>query len=123
MRPTQSTQFLTARSDKLFPSKGQDITFLEDVIDSLEEERVGKLMKLTWNSRVDKPKVRGIHGTLFIGLRARSTFYPTRREADMDRAEVQNAIRGIPAETSRGSSEQTAKKRRVFYCTSAHFFI
>ena len=81
----------------LFPESGQDIEFIEDAIVRLGQKRVGNLMKYTWNSRLQKSKVRGIHGTLFIGLLDRKPQYPSKRETDLDNLQIQKTARGLVA--------------------------
>jgi hypothetical protein len=76
----------------LFPKPGQDIEFLEDAIDRLGQKSVGDIMKFTWTSRLPKASVRGIHGTLFVGMLERKRFYPHKTEADMDDGEFQKKL-------------------------------
>ena len=65
----------------IFPG-GRDIEFAEDLW-----KRLGKraaLVDRLWKRPVHKKSARGIHGTLFFGLRSqKEKFYPTRRELDM----------------------------------------
>lgn len=69
----------------LFPEPGQDIEFIEDVIERSGDERVGKVMMPVWKRGwVEKTEVRGIHGTLFYELSWKKKFYPTKRETDFD---------------------------------------
>ena len=78
----------------LFPEAGQDIEFLEDATTRLGRKSLADLMKLTWSSRLSKPKVRGIHGPLFIGLQNRKADYPNKRETDLDSPGIRTGIRG-----------------------------
>ena len=68
----------------LFPDEGQDIEFIEDVIDRLGEEGTGELMAPVWERPVPKPRVNGINGTLFYGLSAKKKFYKNKREPVID---------------------------------------
>jgi hypothetical protein len=81
---------------QLFPQSGQDVEFLEDVIDRIGKKKTGELIKYTWNSRQEKSEVQGIHGTLFMDMNNRKVFYPNKKESDLDNPEIQKNIRGIP---------------------------
>jgi len=68
----------------LFPSPGQDIEFIEDVVSRLGDDTLGKLMKPVWERPVPKPDVIGIHGTLFYQLVDQKRGYiPTKKSAEM----------------------------------------
>ncbi len=77
---------------QLFSEEGQNVEFIEDVVQRLGENHAGKLMKYTWNSRVEKSLVQGIHGTLFFGMKNKKCFYPNKRESDLENAEIQKGI-------------------------------
>ena len=81
---------------QLFPSPGQDIEFIEDVVARLGKRKVGALMKYTYNSHLSKSEVCGIHGTLFFEMSNRKAFYPNKRDSDIHDREIQKRIRGIP---------------------------
>ena len=51
---------------QIFPSDGQDIEFIEDVVSRLGEDQVAALMNPIWTRMLTKSEVMGIHGTLFI---------------------------------------------------------
>jgi hypothetical protein len=73
-----------AEFDVLFPNPGQDIEFIEDVVERLGDECVGKLMMPVWKRLVNKPDVVGIHATLFYGLiDEKKRFYPTKKSSEM----------------------------------------
>jgi hypothetical protein len=67
----------------LFPEVGQDIEFIEDVIDRVGKENLGKIMRNVWERPVRKPDVVGIHGTVFYELFKKKQFYPTKRGSDI----------------------------------------
>lgn len=65
----------------LFPMAGQDICFIEEL--EASQEDIG-FLKDIWSRPVRKKDVRGIHGTLFIGMPEKMEFYPNRRDSDLD---------------------------------------
>lgn len=67
----------------LFPEPGQDIEFIEDIIDRVGDETLGLLMLPVWKRRVKKPDAMGIHGTLFYQLSCKKEFYPTKRDEEI----------------------------------------
>lgn len=69
----------------IFPEDGQDIEFVEDLIRREGENRAGELLTPVWKNRLEKKDIVGIHGTLFYELEMKKAFYPTKREADLDR--------------------------------------
>lgn len=69
--------------DLIFPSKGQDVEFIEDFFERVGDQRAIAVMTPVWKRRLKKPEVRGIHGTLFYGLESKKEFYPTKRESEM----------------------------------------
>lgn len=79
--------------NRLFPARGQDVEFIEDLVKRLGEEGAAELMKSTWNSRVEKSQVKGIHGTLFIQMENRKVFYPNKRESDLDNPAIQKSAK------------------------------
>jgi hypothetical protein len=70
---------------RIFPAEDQDIEFIEDFV-ARGEETAARICDEMWRSRVDKKAVDGIHGTLFYGLDVKKSFYPTKRESDLDSA-------------------------------------
>lgn len=68
---------------KIFPN-GQDIEFSEDLFERLGEDEASKILESVWKNRLDKKEVTGIHGTLFYGLENKKTYYPNKRELDLD---------------------------------------
>lgn len=68
-----------------FPDDGQDISFIEDVIDFRGEDELSRVSRDIWDRRLKKTDVKGIHGILFYGLRDRKgRYYPNRRDSDLD---------------------------------------
>jgi hypothetical protein len=68
----------------LFPGEGQDVEFIEDIVDRIGEDRTGDLMGPIWERVIQKPQVSGIHGTLFYGLAEKRKFYENKREPVID---------------------------------------
>jgi hypothetical protein len=67
----------------IFPGRGQDIEFIEDVIKRLGEKRAENLFKTAWRRPIDKKVVKGVHGTLFYQLAFKKKYYPTKIDAEM----------------------------------------
>jgi hypothetical protein len=68
----------------LFPGDGQDIEFIEDVVDRLGDDQTFEFMAPIWERAILKPQVNGIHGTLFYGLVGKKKFYENKREPVID---------------------------------------
>lgn len=68
----------------IVPEPGQDIEFIGDVFERLGKAEAAALLQRLWPHPVEKPKARGIHGTLFYELDEKKEFYPTKRERDLD---------------------------------------
>lgn len=81
---------------RLFPGENQDVEFIEDSVERLGEGAVGSIMKLAKQEVLNKAEVKGIHGTLFIGLPERRAFYPNRRAADVDQSPIQGKAIATP---------------------------
>jgi len=68
----------------LFPVDGQNVEFIEDVIERLGPKDQDILMNL-WDGPVVKKNVNGIHGILFYGLiNEKKRFYPNKKDSDLD---------------------------------------
>ena len=67
----------------VFPAKGQDIEFVEDVVKRLGEKGIAKLWSTVWKRRIKKKNANGIHGTLFFQLEFKKKYYPTKRDEEM----------------------------------------
>ena len=77
-------QFSEQQFSLVFPGKGQDIEFIEDVVKRLGDKAVATLLKSAWKrGAVNKKKVKGIHGTLFYGLDFKRKYYPSKIDAEM----------------------------------------
>jgi hypothetical protein len=76
-------QFSNRQFEMIFPAKGQDIEFIEDVVRRMGNNKLGQLLKSAWNRPIDKKRVKGIHGTLFYELTFKKKYYPTKIEAEM----------------------------------------
>src|SRR5215469_8383818 len=63
----------------LFPDPGRDVEFIEDVIERVGDEQLGKMMELVWKRPVKKSDVCGIHGTLFYELLSKKMYYPDKK--------------------------------------------
>lgn len=68
----------------IYPQSGQDVEFIEDLIERLGDAAAGVIVSRISGNPIRKPDVSGIHGTLFIGLASRRHFYPNKRESDLD---------------------------------------
>lgn len=67
----------------IFPGDGQDIEFMEDIVQREDEDTLKAVFFTLWKRRVDKKKVDGIHGTLFYELGYKKQFYPTKKDQEM----------------------------------------
>jgi hypothetical protein len=67
----------------IFPGERQNVEFSEDLFKRLGESEAGRLLRNVWPRRVEKPKVSGIHGTLFYGLLWKKKYYPTKNDTEM----------------------------------------
>ncbi len=77
----------------LFPGRGQDIEFIDDIVARLGEEKAGEILAPVWEKRIEKRDVAGIHGTLFYELEFKKKYYPNKRESDFDDPDIQRGIR------------------------------
>ena len=68
----------------LFPGEGQDVEFIEDVIERLGDSETGKLMAPIWGRPIAKSAVNGIHGTLFYEMQHKKKYYENKREPVID---------------------------------------
>ena len=67
----------------IFPAEGQNVEFIEDLIERLGEDKADEVFEHVWDRRVDKPDVIGIHGTLFYELLSKKKYYPTKNDRMM----------------------------------------
>lgn len=68
--------------EKIFPEPGQNIEFIEDLIERISEKELDEIMTPVWRNRIEKEDAIGIHGTLFYELLSKKKFYPNKRESD-----------------------------------------
>lgn len=68
----------------IFPDCGQNIEFIEDMVEGLGDDRAGEVMALVWDREIAKSDVHGIHGTLFYGLLEKKKYYENKREPVID---------------------------------------
>jgi hypothetical protein len=69
---------------EIFPARGQDIEFIEDLVERVGKHRAGQLVQRATTRRIYKRDAMGIHGTLFFGLPERRKYFPNKREDDVD---------------------------------------
>jgi hypothetical protein len=72
--------------DEIFPGEGQDVEFVDDFFARVGKKRAAELLKPLWKLRLEKHRIRGIHGTLFYQLNHKKEFYPNKREDDFGKA-------------------------------------
>ena len=65
----------------IFP-EGQDVAFVEEVMDRGPEKELGEAFACIWKRRIPKRDAMGIHGILFYGLDHKKQYYPTRRDEE-----------------------------------------
>lgn len=68
--------------DKLFPDRGQDIEYAEDLFERLADE-AENILSMIWRRPIEKRNANGIHGTLFFGMQYRKDFFANKREKDL----------------------------------------
>lgn len=67
----------------IFPDDGQDIEFIEDIIQREGEEKTSNIMTPIWDRYIEKIHVNGINGTLFYDLLGKKQYYPTKKDIEM----------------------------------------
>ncbi len=75
--------FTEEEFEVIFPEPGQDIEFIEDVIERIGNDKLGAILKPVWQRIVAKKDVCGIHGTLFYELEFKKKYYPTKKDSEM----------------------------------------
>ena len=68
---------------EVFPGADQNVEFIEDLVDRIGDDRVATLLAPVWKRKLEKPKVIGLHGTLFYQLYGKKKFYPTKNDKKM----------------------------------------
>ena len=67
----------------VFPGARQNVEFIEDLVDRIGDDGVTALLAPVWKRGVEKPDVKGIHGTMFYQLYWKKKFYPTKNDGEM----------------------------------------
>ncbi|WP_198024123.1 hypothetical protein [Sphingorhabdus lutea] len=71
--------------DIIFPGPGQNIEFIENIIERLSDLESENLFTDFWVDPVVKSDVNGIDGILFYKLREqKAKFYPNKKDSDLD---------------------------------------
>lgn len=68
----------------IFPARGQDIEFAEDLAKRLGSKRAGELINRSTTRRIRKKNAVGIHGTLFFQMTNRRKYFPNKRDDDIE---------------------------------------
>jgi hypothetical protein len=68
----------------LFPERGQEIQFAEDLRHLVAEEELVSMLIRIWERPIRKRDAQGIHGTLFCGLDRYRRIYRQKREDGVD---------------------------------------
>ena len=68
----------------IFPLPGQDIEFIEDLLDRQTEEGLADYFTKLWLNRIERKQIRGIDGILFFELLHKKEFYPNKKDSDLD---------------------------------------
>ena len=77
----------------IFPARGQDVEFIEDLVARIGEKSATELVQRTTTRRIHKRDAMGIHGTLFFQLPRMRKYYPNKREDDMNYPEFYESPR------------------------------
>ena len=65
----------------IFPP-GQDIAFIDEVVDRHPEPLLTQALNHIWTRRIPKVDATGIQGILFYDLDAKKAYYPTHRDEE-----------------------------------------
>ena len=68
----------------IFPLEGQDVEFMDEVIERLGQEEAERLLQGIWDNPCPKPLVNGIHGTVFFEFDRKKQYYPNKKEVDLN---------------------------------------
>lgn len=80
----------------VFPGNGQDIEFIEDLIERLGEKAAGTVLAPMWDRPIRKADVHGIDGTLFYEFDKKRKYFPmSKRERDWDPRSLNAAQRRL----------------------------
>jgi len=72
-------QVSNSEFELIFPSDGQDIEFIEDLLERFDTKIFSVFQEKLWRNPIEKNEVSGINGTLFYNLSRRKKYYPTKR--------------------------------------------
>jgi len=61
---------------------GQDVAFIDEVMEHGSEMLLDEAFKRIWKRRIPKRDAMGIHGLLFYELEYKKQYYPTRRDEE-----------------------------------------
>jgi hypothetical protein len=92
----------------VFPRRGQDVEFVEDLVERVGEKIASGIVKRGTTRRIRKTEAVGIHGTLFFGLLDNRKYFPNKREDDV---EAQNFHTGDGFIDGRSVAPETQTKR------------
>ena len=76
-------QFSEEEFALVFPAEGQNVEFIEELVERLGDKQAGELLAPIWKRIVRKKNANGIHGTLFYELAFKRRYYPTKKEEEM----------------------------------------
>lgn len=80
----------------VFPGRGQDIAFAEEVTKRLGNKTAGVLLAPVWERPILKKDVVGLHGTLFFEFEGKKRKFPrSRRDRDLDPSGLNPAEREL----------------------------
>lgn len=65
----------------IFPA-GQDVAFIDEVLEREDSKALDAAFKKIWQRRVPKREANGIHGVLFYELEEKKIYYPTRKDEE-----------------------------------------
>jgi hypothetical protein len=65
----------------IFP-QGEDVAFIDEVMERGPEEKLNKAFTQIWKRRIPKSEAMGIHGILFFELDHKKQYYPTRKDEE-----------------------------------------
>lgn len=63
-------------------SSGQDVAFIDEVLDRGPAYELDKAFACIWTRRIRKRDAQGIHGLLFYELDHKKQYYPTRKDEE-----------------------------------------
>jgi hypothetical protein len=80
----------------LFPASGQDIAFIEEVVERLGDAATGAALNPMWERPILRRDAMGLHGLLIYDGEGRRPFYPASgREMDFEQSAVNTAQREL----------------------------